>query len=90
MIASKAFAHAAATVAAGAYVVCRLLASIAPNFLFAVGQSWFHTVDLSAIRGAGGMTFGAFVLGLVSSVAAAWVGAYALAELYNRWAKVRS
>lgn len=87
MIAAKAFAHAAATVAGAAYVVCRLLASIAPNFLFAVGQSWFHTVDLSAIRGTGGMTFGTFILGLVSSVAATWVGAYMLAVLYNRWVK---
>lgn len=59
----------------------------APDFLFSIEQSWFHTFNLSLIRATTSMTTGVFIIGLVSSAVVAWVAAYAITELYNRWAK---
>lgn len=87
MVNSKVLANSVGTVTGVVFVVCRLIAAIAPNFLFNIGQSWFHTVNLEADKVGASMTVGMFVLGLVSSVVVAWVVAYAIAELYNRWAK---
>ena len=87
MINTKALANSVATVVGVGYVLCRLIASIAPNFLFTIGQSWFHTINLGSVPATTGMSLGMFVLGLVSSVAVAWAAAYAVAELYNRWEK---
>lgn len=87
MIYTTVLANSVATVAGVGYVLCRLIAGIAPKFLFSIGQSWFHTINLSSMPVATAMSLGMFVLGLVSSVAVAWVAAYAVAELYNRWEK---
>lgn len=87
MIKSKVLANAVGTITGAVFIICRLVAGIVPNFLFNIGQSWFHTINLEADQVGASMTFGMFVLGLVSSVAVAWVVAYAVAELYNRWAK---
>ena len=73
--------------AGAVYVICRLLAVAAPNLLFSVGQSWFHTVNLESVRAACPMPTGTFILGLATSVVFSWVAAYAVAELYNRWEK---
>lgn len=87
MINSQVLANAVAVVTGAVYIVCRVLAAVAPNLVFAVGQSWFHTINLSSMRAAAPMALGVFLLGLVSSVAVVWLVAYATAELYNRWAK---
>ena len=87
MIESEVLANAVATVIGLGYVLCRLIAAIAPQLLFDVGQSWPHTVNLEPRRATGSMSMGMFLLGLVTSVAVAWVGAYATTELYRRWAK---
>lgn len=68
------------------YVVCRLLAAVAPDFLRSIGQSWFHTYDLSALP-AGSPTGGGFIWGLVTSMAAAWIFGYLWGWFYNRLAK---
>lgn len=78
-------ANAMAVVAGAAYVICRLLAFIAPGFLLSIAQSWFHTFNLSATE-AVETSVGLFVLGLVSSMVVAWVWTYAVAALYSRWA----
>jgi protein-S-isoprenylcysteine O-methyltransferase Ste14 len=52
----------------------------------AVGQSWFHTLNLEPIRATGPMSAAMFFLGLVTSVIVSWVGTYVTAELYRRWA----
>jgi len=57
-----------------------------PRFLFDVGQSWFHTLNLDPVRATGSTSAGMFILGLASSVIVSWIGAYATAELYRRWA----
>jgi 2TM family of unknown function (DUF5676) len=87
MVNSRALAHALATVVGAGYVLCRLVAAVAPQFLFNVGQSWFHTVNLEPLRTTGSMSMGMFVLGLVASVVVSWVAAFATAELYRRWAE---
>jgi hypothetical protein len=86
MIKPIVLANALATVVGAGYILCRLVAAIAPEFLFNVGQSWFHTVYLAPLRATGSMSTGMFVLGLVTSVVVSWVAAYATAELYRRWA----
>jgi uncharacterized protein DUF5676 len=86
MVNSRALAHAVATVVGVGYVLCRLIAAVAPGFLFNVGQSWFHTVNLEPLRTTGSMSTGMFFLGLVTSVVVSWVAAFGTAELYERWA----
>lgn len=78
-------ANALAAVVGAGYILCRLVAAIAPDFLFNVGQSWLHTVNLAPLRAPGPMSTGMFVLGLVTSVVVSWVAAYATAELYKLW-----
>jgi serine protease Do len=78
-------ANAVATVVAVGYVLCRLIAAVAPRLLFNIGQSWFHTLNLEPIRAPGSMSVAMFILGLVSSVLVSWLGAYATGELYRRW-----
>lgn len=84
---AMAFANAVAAVAAIIYVACRLLVAIIPGFLTRVFNSWVHTVDFSRIGSGGSLTFGAFVLGLVSIVVVAWVVDYLFAVIYNSFIK---
>jgi hypothetical protein len=86
MIKPTVLANALAIVVGAGYILCRLVAAIAPEFLFNVGQSWFHTVNLAPLRATGSMSTGMFVLGLVTTVVVSWVVAYVTAELYKRWA----
>lgn len=87
MINEKTLARSVATVIGAGYIICRLLAGIAPQFLFNIGQSWFHTINLSSIQATTSMSLSMFLFGLVSSIVVAWVSAYAIALLYNRWEK---
>ncbi|HEU5305673.1 MAG TPA: DUF5676 family membrane protein [Gemmatimonadales bacterium] len=87
MVRSYALANAVATVVAAGYVLCRLIGVVAPQFLFDVGQSWFHTLNLEPVRATRPMSVGMLALGLVSSVVVSWVAAYGTAELYRRWAR---
>lgn len=87
MVKSIPLANSIAVVTAAVFVICRLLAALTPNFIFAIGKSWFHTINFDSARVDSSLSVGAFVLGLVSSAVVAWVVAYATAELYNRWAK---
>lgn len=87
MLKSQPFANAVAIVVGVAYVLCRIVAALAPQFLFRIAQSWFHAINLDSSLATGSMSLGMFLLGLISSVALSWVAAYAVAELYNRWAK---
>ena len=86
MIKPIVLANALATVVGAGYILCRLVAAVAPDVLFDVGQSWLHTVNLAPLRTASPMPTGMFVLGLVTSVVVSWIVAYVTAELYERWA----
>lgn len=87
MLNSKAFANAAAVVMVIWVVSCALLSFVAPDLLFAIAQSWMHTINLDLVKATFSPNLGSIVLGLVSAVALTWVTTYALVELYNRWAK---
>ena len=87
MVNEKVIANAVATVSAVLFVACRILTAVAPSLLYAIGSSWFHTFTLDPAKASGDMTFGAFILGLVTFTALAWILTYAVAMLYNRWEK---
>ncbi|HLD19370.1 MAG TPA: DUF5676 family membrane protein [Candidatus Nanoarchaeia archaeon] len=82
-----AFANALAVVGIVLYIGCRILTLVVPDLLFAVGQSWFHTFNLEAVRGAVPMDIGAFLLGGITFGVLAWVTGYAFGYLYNNFAK---
>ncbi len=85
MIKPIVLANALATIVGAGYVLCRLVAAVAPDLVFNVGQSWLHTVNLAPLRATGPTSTQMFVLGLVTSVVGSWVAAYATAELYKLW-----
>lgn len=87
MLKPIAFANAFAVVAVGLYIGCRVLSLIAPDLLFAVGKSWFHTFDVESIRSVAPMDIGTFIIGGITSAVLAWITAYAGAYLYNSFAK---
>jgi hypothetical protein len=55
-------ANAAGVTTAGIFVACRLLVGILPDFMFTVGQSWFHGIQLTQM-GTWNLTMSAFILG---------------------------
>jgi len=59
------------------YIVCRLLVSLFPELFMQITKSWFHLIDLTKISG-NDLRLGLFILGLVSSVVAAWLFGYLL------------
>ncbi len=68
------------------YVVCRLLVSLFPQLSMQITKSWFHLVDLTKIVN-NDLGLGLFILGLVSSVIAAWLFGYLLGwsiELFSK------
>ncbi len=82
-----AFANAFTAVGIGVYVLCRLVSLVAPDLLFSVGKSWFHTFSLDSVRTVVPMDLGTFLLGGVTLGALTWVTFYAGAMLYNNLAK---
>lgn len=82
-----ALANTATTVSLGIYVVCRVVSLIAPDFLFSVAQSWFHTFSTESVRSVTPMSIGTFIFGAVTLAVLVWITAYAGASLYNRLAK---
>ncbi len=87
MLNARAFANAATTVIVVIFVICRLVAWVAPEFLFQVGQSWFHTIQLESSQMSSSLSFGTLLLGLVSAAVVTWFITYALIVLYNKWAE---
>lgn len=86
MINTMAAANAVAVVTGASYVICRVLVWVAPGWLFAIAQSWFHTFAISA-ESAGVSTSGSFLLGLISSMVVVWLFTYAVVVAYGKLAK---
>jgi hypothetical protein len=85
---TPALANAAAAVAAAAYVICRLLALIAPDALRWIAGTWFHGLALaSAASDATWLGPAQSVVGLVTVAGAAWLAAAATGRLYNGMAR---
>lgn len=87
MLNAKAFANASTVVSLALYVVCRVASLIAPDFLFSVASSWFHTFSVDSLKGTTPMDLGTFLFGGVSLAVLVWITAYATIVLYNRFAK---
>ena len=87
LLKEKEFANAFTVVSLGVYVVCRVLSLIAPDFLFGIGKSWFHTFSLESMKTVAPFDLGTFIFGAVTLAILVWVTTYSGASLYNRWAK---
>ncbi len=81
------FANAAATIMAVWVIGCVLLSYLMPDLLFAVAQSWMHTINLETVKATFNPSLGSILLGFVSAVGLTWVTIYSTINLYNRWAK---
>lgn len=87
MLKEVAFANAFTLVSLGVYVICRVLSLVAPDFLFNVGKSWFHTFSLESMRVVAPFDLGTFIFGAITLSVLVWVTTYTGASLYNKWAK---
>lgn len=75
-------AHAAGATTAVVYAVCRLLVGLFPDWMFFLGQSWFHGIELQKL-GVWNLTTENFIFGLVSASVSAWLVGYLFASFYN-------
>lgn len=87
MIKQKAIANAITTVFVVSYVICGIIASVAPDLLFSIAGSWAHAINLETVRATTPMGLGTFVFGVVTFGTYVWVLTYATASLYNKFAK---
>lgn len=87
MLNAKAFANASTVVSVGLYVVCRVVSLVAPDFLFSIAKSWFHTLSVDSLKGTAPMDIATFIFGGVSLAVLAWITSYTTIVLYNRWAR---
>lgn len=75
-------ANAAGATTAVIYIACRLLVGLFPDWMFAMGQSWFHGIELQKL-GTWNLTTSNFITGLVSASVFAWLTGYLFAWFYN-------
>ena len=87
MVKPIALANAATTVSLGIYVACRVVSLVAPDFLFNVAQSWFHTFNTESMRSVTPINIGTFIFGAVTLAVLVWLTFYVGATLYNKLAK---
>lgn len=87
MLKPMAFANAFAVVGLAVYIICRVLSLVASDLLFSIGTSWFHTLNMNALRATSPFDIGVFLFGAVTFGVFVWVTAYAGAALYNTLAK---
>lgn len=87
MIKPVAFANAFTVVGLAGYVICRVLSLVAPDLLFSIGQSWFHTFNLNTVRATVPLDFGTFLVGGITFGLLVWIASFAGVTLYNKWAK---
>lgn len=87
MLNAKAFANASTVVMLLVYVVCRVVSLVAPDFLFSIARSWFHTFSMESLKGTTPFDLGTFLWGGVSLAILTWLVTYATIALYNSWAK---
>ena len=80
-------ANAATIVSLGLYVVCRVVSLVAPEFLFNIAQSWFHTFSTELTRVPAPFDIGTFIFGGVTLAVVVWATFYAFASIYNNLAK---
>lgn len=87
MLNPKAFAHAATAVTAVFYIICWTLSSFAPDFVFALGNSWLHSINLESVKATNPISLTTGIIGLLSLSLLTWLTTYVTILLYNKWAK---
>lgn len=81
-------ANAAAVVGLAAYLLCALVAAIAPDFFVAFFQPWAHGLTLAPLRPADAwFRPGEFLVGLVTFTGAVWLVSAAWAWVYRAWSR---
>ncbi len=87
MLKPQPFANAFTVVALGLYIVCRAVSLVAPDFLYGIAKSWFHTFNVDSLKDTSSMDIGTFVFGAITLTVLTWVTTYTGAILYNKWSK---
>ncbi len=82
----NATANASAITIGVVYVVCRIAIALFPDLTMAIAQALFHGLVLNN-SSSWNLSFGSFVLGLVTSVVGTWLIGYLFARLYNYFLK---
>ncbi len=90
MVKASSLANAITLVATTAYLFCGILTYIAPDLFWSFANSWFHAVNLEAVKSAEPMPAGSFIFGIVSFAAYVWVVAFSSGSLYSRFSGKRS
>jgi len=70
-----------------AFVLCGVFAILAPEFFFNITNSWFHAINLEAIKSTSKTSLGTFVFGVVTFSAYLWLITFIGAYLYKRFTK---
>lgn len=87
MLKPVAFANSLTIVSAATYVVCRILTLAWPDLLFNIGQSWFHTLNLSTAKTTLPFEIGSFLFGAITLAVFVWITSYSFAKIYNYFLK---
>ena len=87
MLNPQVFANATAAVMAVWVIACLALSIIVPDLLFAIAQSWMHSINIDAVKTTFNPNLGSILLGFATAVGLTWITTYAVVWLYNRWAK---
>ncbi|OGD73632.1 hypothetical protein A3K29_05950 [Candidatus Collierbacteria bacterium RIFOXYB2_FULL_46_14] len=74
--------HAAGATTAIVYTVCRLLVGLFPDWMYSMGQSWFHGIALQKLENTN-LTLGSFFSGFISVTISAWLVGFLFASMYN-------
>ena len=90
MIKVKSLANAVTIVFTAAYVICGIITFIAPDLFWMFADSWFHNVNLEALKATSPMSVGSFIFGIITFAVYVWIISFAIGILYNRFSKGRS
>lgn len=70
-----------------AYVLCAIIAFIAPNMYFGVLGTWGHSLNIDMIKSTTPMSLQSTFIGTVTFGIYIWIVTFAIAKLYNRFTK---
>ena len=87
MLKAVPFANAATTVLTSAFILCAVVAYALPSIFWGMLSTVSHSINLEAVKSTTEMSFGTFLLGVLLFAIYIWVVTYAVASLYNKFAK---
>ena len=68
------------------YIICRVFVGLLPGLSFGIAQSLLHGMALTQV-GTWNLSTSNFVLGLLTSIASAWIVGFVFATTYNSFVK---